>query len=102
MAMLVEPIAKLGCGGWWRYLAVPFAPLAGLVIPPFLFFWVVIMCILYFTKSSVLNTVDGEKSWERSFEVAIAIQYCIGLLIAVLVIGRGCNVVNQLPPVVPP
>jgi len=102
MAFAAEAGAKLACGGWWKYLAVPFAPIAMIITPPFLFVWILIMVGIHYSSSSFLNTVNGSKSWTRSLESALTIWYCFGLLVSILVIGRGCKLVSNAPVIIPP
>jgi hypothetical protein len=44
-----------------------------------------------------LNTVDGEKSWTRSLECALAIYYGVVILIALGFIVVGCKVAKVIP-----
>jgi hypothetical protein len=35
-------------------------------------------------------------------ESALTIWYCFGLLVSILVIGRGCKLVSNAPVIIPP
>jgi hypothetical protein len=97
MQVLAEGAAKFVCWLPIKWLAVPFLPLPSLVLPPLLLVWLGIMVAVHQSRSSVLNTKDGSKSWVRSAECTFGMAYCLMFLLSLVFVAKACKVVRMMP-----